>query len=149
MISINLVVRKSDVLNEVSLTAEYTGQKMTGDDNAYGRIRTTDEDADALDRFWLEACSDATDTFKRFVTLVNTTPDYVVAMSVSSSYDVNLTSGMQDSLRSFFVNSIMSKWNQYTNKGEVDLYAQNALMYMKDVEAKLYFKKRPQRVSPS
>lgn len=149
MISITLVVSKTDVLNEVSLATEYTGQKMTDDKDAYGRIRTTDDDGEALDRFWLEACSDATDTFKRFITSVNTTADYVVAMSVSSRYDTNLTAGMQDSLRSFFVNSIMSKWNQYTNKGEVEMYAQLALTFMKDVEAKLYYKKKPTRVSPS
>ena len=48
-------IQKDTVYNEVAKTTSYTGAKMEGDEGAYDRIFTTDEDKIMLERFWNES----------------------------------------------------------------------------------------------
>lgn len=161
---ITLTIDKSAVYAEVSKTTAYSGAKMTDDKDAYDRIFTTDGDRAMLERFWDESCSTATEGMKRFVTTVgdsytksvtddgktttSTVPAYVANLELSGSYDEALTHSVEKSLFSYFVNSIVSKWNAFANKGEVELYDGEAHIALQDVLSKLYYKKRPQRVVP-
>ena len=63
-----LTVNKADVLKEVNKTTGYIGTKMEEDKAAYGRIATTEENEEILDRLWDEACTAATDVFKPLAT---------------------------------------------------------------------------------
>lgn len=158
MIDVTLTVNKAQVYDEVAKTTSYTGTKMQGDESAYDRIFTTDDDRMMLERFWVEACNAATEQFKHFLVSVNAQDEgqrvdlennYEVQLELSSSYDTNLTGSMQTSLFSFFVSFIVSKWYKFTNKGEADSYGQDAAAMMDDVVRKMYYKKKPVRVVPS
>lgn len=149
MIDITLTVGKSDVMTEVAKTASYVGQKMTGEEGAYDRIRTTDADEEELERFWEEASAEATETFKEFITNVSNGASYAVGLSLSPRFDVKLQTGMAGSLRSFFINSILSKWFVISNKKEAEVYEAAATTNMKDVVAKMYYKKKPTRMIPA
>jgi hypothetical protein len=150
MIEITLNIIKADVYKEVAKTTSYTGSKMMHDDEAYDRIFTTDEDRQMLERFWTEACNGATEEFKQFILEVSdpTGTDYEVTLELSSSFDKNLKSSIETSLFSYFVNSIISKWNKFANKGESESYATDADAAMLDVRSKIFFKKKPKRVVP-
>ena len=159
MIEITIKAIKPDVLNEVARTTAYEGKKSS-DEGAYERIFTTEEDRSMLQRFWDEAASSMTESLKRFVTSVDdsyttsdedggtseTLPAYVANLSVSSSYDTALTSSVEKSLFSYFVNAIVSKWNNFVKKDGVQRYEEEANNNMTDIMAKLFYKKRPTRI---
>lgn len=161
MISITLKADKAEVLNEVAKTTAYEGKKTTGDEGAYERIFTTDEDRSMLQRFWDEAASTITESLKRFITTVSDSyaeivtvegkaateiiPAYVANLEVSGSYDTALTSSVNKSLFSYFVNAIVSKWNNFVKKDDVQRYEDEANANMTDIMAKLFYKKRPTR----
>lgn len=157
MIDVTLTVSKANVYNEVAKTTSYTGAKMQGDDSAYKRIFTTEEDRMMLERFWVEACNAATEQFKPFLKSVSEQSegedveleqDYDVELELSSSFDTSLEGSIATSLFSFFVALIVSKWYKFTNKGEAESYGVDAAAMMEDVMKKIYFKKKPKRVAP-
>lgn len=157
MKNVNIVVNKANVYNEVAKTSSYTGAKMKDDETAYERIFTTDDDRLLLERFWTECCSMATDNLKRFIVDVsdNSIPhgidlskNYSVQLELSSSFDTSLSDSISSSLFSFFVSAIISKWYMFANKGEAEVFANEATYYMNDVMKKIYFKKKPTRIIP-
>ncbi len=56
-----------------------------------------------------------------------------------SNFDSNLTESINDSLLSYSVNSIASKWFAITNKEESDKYNGMALLAGNEVKSKLYY----------
>ena len=146
------------VYNEVAKTSSYTGSKMQGDDGAYDRIFTTDDDRTMLERFWSEACNASTEQLKQFIVdvsdnregnTIDLSRDYVVTLELSSSYDDNLTPSVEASLYSFFVSVIIAKWYKFCNKDESDTYAADAVGMMNDVKSKIFYRKKPTRVVPT
>lgn len=161
MIDITIKAVKADVLNEVAKTTAYEGKKAS-DEGAYERIFTTEEDRSMLQRFWDEAASAITESMKRFVTSVNdsytesvtedgkteteTVPAYVANLELSSSYDTALTPSVEKSLFSYFVNAIVSKWNNFVKSDGVARYEQEANSNIEDIMSKLFYKKKPTRM---
>lgn len=153
---ITLKADKADVLNEVAKTTAYEGKKTTGDDGAYERIFTTEEDRSMLQRFWDEAASTITESMKRFVTKVSDSykdektgkeiAGYIADLEVSGSYDTALTTSVEKSLFSFFVNAIVSKWNNFVKKDGVERYENEANGNIEDIMSKLFYKKKPTRI---
>lgn len=155
---ITLTVNKANVYDEVAKTTSYAGAKMQGDDSAYDRIFTTDDDRMMLERFWAEACAIATEQFKPFLTSVNSQPEshgveldrnYIVQLELSSAFDPALTDSIATSLFSFFVALIVSKWYKFTNKNEADNYVAEAAGMLDDVKSKIYHRKKPRRIIPN
>lgn len=159
-IVISMTVNKALVYNEVAKTTAYTGAKASTDEDssAYDRIFTTDADKIALETFWSETANAATDKLKEFITAVSThapsnvvdlTQDYEVTLELSSSFDPTLRDSIESSLFSFFVATIVSKWFKYSNKEDVEEYQKTALGMMLDVRSKIYFRKKPTRITPN
>lgn len=150
----DITVNKKKVYDEVAKSTSYTGAKMAGDELAYERIFTTDEDQLMLERFWMECCNDATNEFRPFITSVTEQGDsgvislgnnYTATLALPSSFDENLIPSMQNSLFSYFVNSISGKWYKMTNKEEYESYLRDAQTNLLDVRSKLYYRKKPTR----
>lgn len=156
---INLSVNKANVYDEVAKTSAYAGsKKMAEDAGAYARVFTTDEDRLLLERFWVEACNNATNILKPFLVSVKTQPishgidisrNYNVELEVSSSYDDTLTESVETSLYSYFVLAILAKWYAVANNVDAEATALEASASMKDMLQKIYYKKKPVRVEPS
>lgn len=152
-----MTVIKANVYNEVAKTTSYTGAKMKGDDDAYDRIFTTDDDRTMLERFWTETCDAVTSQLKPFILSVSDHPEshgielarnYEVELELSSSFDMNLKGSIESSLFSFFVMGIISKWYKFNNKEDIERYASDAAGMLDDVMRKIYYKKKPRRVEP-
>lgn len=150
-----LDVKKLLVYDEVAKTSSYTGAKMAGDDAAYDRIFTTDEDRLMLERFWLEAAGGATEKMKPFIVSVAPQPvsqrvdltrDYTVRLKVSVDFEPALRESTETSLYDYFVNFIVSRWYKFTCKEEIGSYATDAVAALEDVLRKLYYKKKPTRI---
>lgn len=153
MAQFTITIKKLSVYDEVSKSTAYSGAKAE-DDSAYERIFATDANRDILERFWAETCSAATAEFKPFISNVteieesrnvDVTKDYVVTLLLSNSFDANLKNSMENSLFSFFVNNIVSKWLKYADKTDAPTFANDAATAMLDVKAKLYYRKKPTR----
>lgn len=144
--AITLTISQTDVLKEVAQTTGYTGAKMVGDNAAYERISTVDENEAELQRFWNEARAEVTKTFVRLLaseTMSST--NYNLILNVSASFDSSLTASMQLGLFSYFVQSIVAKWYVYTNKSEAAMFAQRADALLDEVKQKAFYKKKPTR----
>lgn len=142
-------INKADVFREVGRLTAYAGAKKQGDEGTYERVSTTDSDSDMLEQFWDAACSAATSNLMEFAEMIDKDPgksaDYEVVMDMSSLYDTNLNESIEDGLKNFFINLIVSKWFKMTNPDDEAKYAAEALGYMADVEAKIYHRKRAVR----
>lgn len=146
MNKITIHINKSKVWDEVAKTATYTGDKAVGDETAYERIMLTDEDAKEWQRFWEESVSIANDELKdMLIKASGIADDYEVDLEVSRFFDATLLPSIEASLRSYFISSIVSKWYMFTNKGESQVYATEALAMLTDSMRKLYSRKRPTR----
>ncbi|MCQ2220007.1 MAG: hypothetical protein MJZ12_01365 [Prevotella sp.] len=142
-ITINVV--KSAVYNEVAKTTSYAGAKKVGDEGAYDRIFTTDEDQEMLERFWKEAASGATDTLKKWISENEEGDEYRLLLHVADGYDIGLTSSIETSLFSYFVNFIIGKWYLIVNAQESERYVTDAAGAMDDVMSKIFHRKKPKR----
>ena len=154
MIEVSLKVKKRDVYEEIEKITEYTGAKKEGEEGSYNRIRVTRQDYLALERFWREACDDATSSMTPYLKSVSDNPvttgvnldnDYEVILNMSSVFDNNLEKSISDSLFSYFVNSIISNWYKLTNKDEAETAAAEAVSMLADVMRKIVYKKAPER----
>lgn len=146
MNKITIHIDKAQVWDEVAKTANYTGDKMVGDETAYERIMLTDDDAKEWQRFWEESVSMANDEIKDMLVKSSAiADDYNVELEVSRFFDTNLLPSIVASLRSYFISSIVSKWYMFCNKGEAQTYAAEALAMLTDAMRKLYSRKRPPR----
>ena len=149
MTDVTLAVDKNKVYDEVAKTTSYTGAKMQGDDKAYERIFTTDEDQQMLERFWTEASNAATEQLKQFLEInLSDSSCYKVQLELSSSFETQLQASIETSLFSFFVSVIVGKWYKFTNKSEAESYTNEAVGMIEDVMQKIYFKKKPKRAIP-
>lgn len=155
---ITLNIKKAAVYNEVAKTTSYVGLKLMDEDSkTYERVFTTDDDRDMLERFWRETCSSATDEFKQFIIsvsnpensqVIDDTEIYTVEMSMPSSFDVKLVMSVEQSLMSYFVNSITAKWFCISNRKDAEYYQQEAVASGDEVRRKIFFRKKPKRIIP-
>lgn len=147
MTTLELTINKKEVYNEVAQTTSYTGAKMTGgDEDAYDRIFTTDEDQSMLERFWNESCIAVCEIMKKFLQSESVTEDgYSIALGLSSAFDDTLKPSMEKELFSFFVMNIVAKWYAFTNKKEATEYGLSASSFLEGVHRKACFKKKPKR----
>lgn len=156
MQSITLKIVKDYVYREVKKSTSYAGSKNQEDATAYDRVRVVDTNEEMLERFWAESCSAATEVMKPFDVVVNTSfeqegqhiPAYIATLSMSNSYDNNLTESVEASLFSFFVSSVIGKWMRFASPKESESYGADAIAYLEDVERKLFYRKKPVRVAP-
>lgn len=145
---ITLTISKGDVLAEVAQTSSYTGDKMVGDDGAYDRISTVDENESELQRFWNESRAEVAQTFKTLLKSEGMNADdadqYDLVLNVSEAFDTALLPGMELGLFSYFVQNIVGKWYVYCNKGEAGAYSDRGAVLLGEVREKAFYKKKPE-----
>lgn len=148
MNTVVLTVIKDTVYQEVSKTTAYTGAKMKDEPQACDRIPVIDADKVQLDRFWEEACHTATQLFMPFLVTTEQNGDYVATLQMSGSYDVNLNDSVQGALGSMFVNHLIRKWFEVTNRGDLELYQQLEIDALRKLRSMIYFRKKPKYTIP-
>jgi hypothetical protein len=164
MEAFTIAIGRADVLNEVGRLTAYIGSKMQDDDAAYDRIRTTGGDDEMLALYWDETADLLTEQLKPFLyaqdgqaAISNTgtigtdsnIPGYFASIKPSSSYDTSLTPSVQTALRSYFIASIVARWCKLTNKAETEAYTLESTNHLTDAMRKLYYKRKPTRVTPT
>lgn len=148
MITVVLTVSKDTVYQEVAKTTAYTGAKMKDEPQAYDRIPVIEADKVQLDRFWEEACHTATQLFMPFLVTTDQEVDYVATLQMSGSYDANLNDSVQGALGSMFINHLIRKWFEVTNRGDLELYQQLELDALRKLRSMIYYRKKPKYTIP-
>ena len=123
---IQLTVKRSEVLHRVARMTNYTGAKREGDENAYDRISTVDEDDDELKLFWDEMRGELVNILAGKIVSEGLRDDndtYDLVLSVYDGFNTALIAGMTINLFYYFVYGILAKWYIYTNEQSVDDYA--------------------------
>lgn len=155
---VTFTVNKANVFTEVAKTTSYSGIKKSPDGSLYEQVFTTDEDRLMLERFWNEAANNVTDILKNFEGEFSDTQqahgidianNYSAKVSLSNSFDTNLTSSIQSSLFSFFVDYIVGSWFKFINRDEASSYLEDSSAMLLDVKSKIYYKKKPSRTKPA
>ncbi len=156
MKKITLKVNKAYVYEEVAETTSYIGAKTKGDEQAYDRIFTTDDDRMMLERFWVEACDATTELLKPFIFHVSEQKvshglelekDYEITLELSNAFEHKLTGSIETSLFNFFVSFIVGRWYKFADKAEAETYLADAKTFMNDIRSKTWFRTKPTRLT--
>lgn len=155
-ITITINISKARVLDEVAKTTAYIGKKATSDQDpgAYERIATTDANREQLDRYWMEACSDATMMLDHWVISarsqvlshhpeIGTNADYNVVLGLPTNWNSAYESTINELLMSYLVNSIVTKWLLMVQQKDAQAYAALTAGAEKQIMQLLLIRKRP------
>lgn len=146
METIIIKISRIDVFNDVAKTASYTGAKMVGDDDAYERISITDQNMELFNSYWNVAVSLLCDNLKEMIQTITHTPEELtISLNVSNSFDISLVSSINASIKAFFVEIILGKWFEITNKQEFQARYNSGVEMLTDALRKLYYRKAPTR----
>lgn len=146
MKTIIIKISRIDVFNDVAKTASYTGAKMVGDDDAYERISITDQNMELFNSYWNVAVSLLCDNLKEMIQTITHTPEELtISLNVSNSFDISLVSSINASIKAFFVEIILGKWFEITNKQEFQARYNSGVEMLTDALRKLYYRKAPTR----
>lgn len=136
--NITLTIKRSEVLHRVARMTNYTGAKREGDENAYDRISTVDEDDDELKLFWDELRGELVHILAAKIVSEGLQTDgdtYDLTLSVYDDFNVVLMPGLTINLFYYFVYGILAKWYMYTHKESVEDYAAMAAVQIDELNS--------------
>lgn len=108
-----ITITKADVIAEVNKTSAYIGAKTITQDgeNLYYNISTIKEDAEMLERYWNEACSNVAAVAKEYVTAaVTTDTDWTLTLEMPAKYNKAFDGVLKQQVFSYIVRMILYKW---------------------------------------
>lgn len=140
---LTIETRKADVIAEVNKTCAYMGARtMETEDGKrlYGHISTSKEDAEMLERYWREACTTVAATGKEYVAATDYEDDaFTIGYALSDSYNKAMDGSVRQSVFSFIVEYILSKWLDTCGLAEMaKLHGDVALLTEKQLDVFLY-----------
>lgn len=156
-----LVIKYSDVLNEVNKTTSYETSKIVGEDgnrDAYERISTVDADEEMLRRFWNEARTELLNILNPFIAEYQlqvvagydegedeeiTVPGLTITLQHTERTPLY---GLGIAAQSFFVTRIISEWYAMCQMPErAAAMAASAQQHLAEVKNIIYNKRAPKR----
>lgn len=108
-----ITITKANVIAEVNKTSAYIGAKTITQDgeNLYYNISTIKEDAEMLERYWNEACSNVAAVAKEYVTAaVTTDTDWTLTLDMPAKYNKAFDGVLKQQVFSYIVRMILYKW---------------------------------------
>ena len=110
---LTIKILKADVMAEVDKTSAYVGAKTITQDggNLYYNISTIKEDAEMLERYWREACSDVAAVAKEFLKSAETTDeDWTLTLGMPAKYNTGFNEVLKNRVFSYIVRAILIRW---------------------------------------
>lgn len=148
MATIFLTVNQSNAYAEVNKATAYLATK-NGDKTEFDRVATADADTDLLDRYYEEAIGILNTVMREYLnqyTMLGSISSFSLVMP--SAYDTTLNTALNTAVRSFVISYILSKWLVVVDKKEATNAEHEAAEHLLDIRAKMYYRKKPVRVSP-
>ena len=134
---------------EVAKTTAYEGAHSGDYDNQFVK----QEDQEMLDRYWMEASTQATDTMKEFITSLTaptaTTPGtaYVAVLDLPSNFEDSIEGAITNSVYQHFCNYIIGKWLEMLGVEKSAKYIATSVKDLAECRSKIYSRKAPTRPS--
>jgi len=124
---VSIEISKSEVIDLVARDTAYKGAKREGDENAFDRISTIDEDEEHLTTFFEECRVELMEAFGKYIVSegmgVGLLEDkYIMELNVAETFNLALLPGLSLGVRNFFVHGILARWYEmigdeaYTNE---------------------------------
>lgn len=151
--NIELDIKRKDVYNEVARISGYVGAKsfkeQDGQADTYTRIAITDSDYELLDRYWEDCCGKVAGELQRFIKdIVSNDKSNDVTFIIQPLSDVaQRKTVLQKDLFSCFVNFILCKWFELTDKERCEYYFANYNDFIKGIRCKLCMKFAPTKAN--
>lgn len=151
--NIELDIKRKDVYNEVARISGYVGAKsfkeQDGQADTYSRIAITDSDSELLDRYWEDCCGKVAGELQRFIKdIVSNDKSNDVTFIIQPLSDVaQRKTVLQKDLFSCFVNFILCKWFELTDKERCEYYFANYNDFIKGIRRKLCMKFAPTKAN--
>lgn len=151
--NIELDIKRKDVYNEVARISGYVGAKsfkeQDGQADTYSRIAITDSDSELLDRYWEDCCGKVAGELQRFIkAIVSNDKSNDATFIIQPLSDVaQRKTVLQKDLFSCFVNFILCKWFELTDKERCEYYFANYNDFIKGIRRKLCMKFAPTKAN--
>lgn len=151
--NIELDIKRKDVYNEVARISGYVGAKsfkeQDGQADTYTRIAITDSDYELLDRYWEDCCGKVAGELQRFIKDIvsNDKSNDVTFIIQPLSNVAQRKTVLQKDLFSCFVNFILCKWFELTDKERCEYYFANYNDFIKGIRRKLCMKFAPTKAN--
>ena len=151
--NIELDIKRKDVYNEVARISGYVGAKSFKEQDrqadTYTRIAITDSDNELLDRYWEDCCGKVAGELQRFIKdIVSNDKSNDVTFIIQPLSDVaQRKTVLQKDLFSCFVNFILCKWFELTDKERCEYYFANYNDFIKGIRRKLCMKFAPTKAN--
>lgn len=156
---IKLTVRKLDVYNEVAKITAYAGSKqMDGDEHAYERMFTTDDDRLMLELYFGEAADSIVNSLPTSYiaeasdyntgTGIDLDADYKLTLQVPEAFPDNLTASVEATMSFYFTTYIVSQWMALQKNEMAAVYAEKAQVFLSNISLLLHRRSRPVRRKP-
>lgn len=151
--NIELDIKRKDVYNEVARISGYVGAKsfkeQDGQADTYTRIAITDSDYELLDRYWEDCCGKVAGELQRFIKGIvsNDKSNDVTFIIQPLSDSTQRKTVLQKDLFSCFVNFILCKWFELTDKERCEYYFANYNDFIKGIRRKLCMKFAPTKAN--
>ena len=151
--NIELDIKRKDVYNEVARISGYVGAKsfkeQDGQADTYSRIAITDSDSELLDRYWEDCCGKGAGELQRFIKdIVSNDKSNDATFIIQPLSDVaQRKTVLQKDLFSCFVNFILCKWFELTDKERCEYYFANYNDFIKGIRRKLCMKFAPTKAN--
>lgn len=108
-----ITITKADVIAEVNKTSAYIGAKTIAQEgeNLYYNISTIKEDAEMLERYWREACSNVAAVAKEYVTAAEMSDTaWTLTLDMPAKYNKAFDGVLKQQVFSYIVRMILYKW---------------------------------------
>lgn len=151
--NIELDIKRKDVYNEVARISGYVGAKsfkeQDGQADTYTRIAITDSDSELLDRYWEDCCGKVAGELQRFIKDIvsNDKSNDATFIIQPLSNVAQRKTVLQKDLFSCFVNFILCKWFELTDKERCEYYFANYNDFIKGIRRKLCMKFAPTKAN--
>ena len=151
--NIELDIKRKDVYNEVAKISGYVGAKsfkeQDGQADTYSRIAITDSDSELLDRYWEDCCGKVAGELQRFIKdIVSNDKSNDATFIIQPLSDIaQRKKVLQKDLFSCFVNFILCKWFELTDKERCEYYFANYNDFIKGIRRKLCMKFAPTKAN--
>lgn len=147
MAEVTIEIWRNDVLRAVRMSSAYLGAKRTDakDTKAYERVSLVESNDELLERFWTESSEGALAAMKEWFEGGSADEPFVADLNVSEAWPMNLKGVVQELLRGYLTNSILSKWLLVTMPSDAEAYAKQAAGQLSDAVALMYHRVKPLR----
>lgn len=148
MQTIEIIITKARVMEEVAASTAYAGAKTDTQDpeSSYYRIAASSTDSAIFGRFWRECCSRIADELKNFVTDA-CFGDEVFSLSLlaSGSFDAAFIPSVNADIHAAAVADLTASWFQYTVPARAQEWRTQCRQAIDNALSKLYHRKAPRR----